>query len=479
LPVPARSVLLALGIAAGTILATLPSPALAATQKVVIIVGPTGSVTESYRDRGDEIAATATAAGATVVKVYSPNATWENVRNAVNGANVIVYLGHGNGSPNPYSPTENTDRVNGWGLNMIAGKAENDPTGDGDVIGTSLAYCGEKALLGTLVQTDGATQWNYCGGKANTDGITPAANFTMIYSNACYAPGAGEARPAPSEDTAVSRVANYSTPILKLGGTYIATDLGASTIVDLVLRNSTSAFGRIFELGNGFEVDALRRFAHADVAGSEVWVQRTTRSGLGDDYWYAFAGRPSRTPSGTTVAYAAPVDVGITFSDIAASAFRTDIIWLAEAGITSGCGVGRFCPKSSVTREQMASFLVRALDLPGTSTDFFTDDESSAHEADINRLAASGITGGCADGRFCPRATVTREQMASFLARGLSLPAAATDFFADDDASPHENDINRLAASGVTGGCGPGRFCPSASVIREQMAAFLHRALTQ
>ena len=136
-----------------------------------------------------------------------------------------------------------------------------------------------------------------------------------------------------------------------------------------------------------------------------------------------------------------------------------------------------FCPGDNVTREQMASFLVRGLDLPTTSSDYFVDDEESGHEADINRLAASGITGGCADGRYCPRSSVTREQMASFLVRGLHLPATSTDYFADDDVSPHEADINRLAASGITGGCAEGRFCPRSTVTREQMAAFLHRAL--
>ncbi len=167
------------------------------------------------------------------------------------------------------------------------------------------------------------------------------------------------------------------------------------------------------------------------------------------------------------------------FLDVSSSPFRGDIAWLADAGITGGCTANgeAFCPKSPVTREQMASFLSRALDLPPTSTDFFTDDETSQHEASINRLAAAGITGGCAPGWFCPRGTVTREQMASFLARALHLPSTATDFFTDDDRSIHEGDINRLAASGITGGCGPGRFCPAATVTREQMAAFLHRAL--
>jgi hypothetical protein len=46
----------------------------------------------------------------------------------------------------------------------------------------------------------------------------------------------------------------------------------------------------------------------------------------------------------------------------------------------------------------MASFLVRAFALPATDSDFFTDDEASAHEGDINAVAA-GVTTGCGGGQ--------------------------------------------------------------------------------
>jgi hypothetical protein len=67
--------------------------------------------------------------------------------------------------------------------------------------------------------------------------------------------------------------------------------------------------------------------------------------------------------------------------------------------------------------------------------------------------------------------------MASFLVRALDLPPSATDPFTDDEGNQHESDINALAASGITSGCGPAKFCPKLAVSREQMAAFLHRAL--
>lgn len=167
---------------------------------------------------------------------------------------------------------------------------------------------------------------------------------------------------------------------------------------------------------------------------------------------------------------------GVWFEDILDSAFRNDILWLGEQGITAGCGIERFCPKSIVTREEMASFLARALNLPAATRDWFSDDAASTHQADINRVADAGITQGCAAARYCPSDSVTRGQMASFLARALDLPAATRDWFSDDNGSMHEGAINRLAEAGITAGCDASHFCPDSKVTREQMAAFLHRS---
>lgn len=165
------------------------------------------------------------------------------------------------------------------------------------------------------------------------------------------------------------------------------------------------------------------------------------------------------------------------FTDIAGTTFEADIEWLYTSGITAGCGPTLFCPKANVTRGQMAAFLVRALDLPPTSTDYFTDDSTSTFQADINALRESGITKGCTATAYCPNANVTREQMAAFLVRGFALPPTATDFFDDDATSTFQADINALAASGITTGCGATTYCPKGLVTREQMAGFLHRAM--
>ena len=178
---------------------------------------------------------------------------------------------------------------------------------------------------------------------------------------------------------------------------------------------------------------------------------------------------------------------GGTFSDDDGSVFEADIEWMADAGITKGCNPpsnSLFCPDSVVTRGQMAAFLVRALGLTDRLDDPFTDDDGSIFEADIERLATAGITKGCnppVNDRFCPDSKVTREQMAAFLVRALGYTdAGGSNLFVDDDTSIFEADIDRLATAGVTKGCNPpvnDRFCPTGYVTRGQMAAFLHRAL--
>ena len=176
----------------------------------------------------------------------------------------------------------------------------------------------------------------------------------------------------------------------------------------------------------------------------------------------------------------AQLDLGSTlppFGDLFLSSFYADILWLYDSGITSGCSDERFCPDDPVTRGQMAAFLDRALHLPSTATDYFTDDDGTTFEGNINRLAASGITKGCSPTLFCPTDHVTRGQMAAFLDRAFGLPVTATDSFTDDDGTTFEGNINRLAASGITKGCGPTTYCPTAEVTRGQMAAFLHRVL--
>ena len=175
-----------------------------------------------------------------------------------------------------------------------------------------------------------------------------------------------------------------------------------------------------------------------------------------------------------------------SFTDDNGSIHESSIEALAAAGITLGCNPpdnDHYCPTTPTTHAEMATFLTRALDLPATSNDYFTDDNGSIHESSINALAAAGITLGCNppdNDHYCPTTPTTHAEMATFLTRALDLPATSNDYFTDDNGSIHESSINALAAAGITLGCNPpdnDRYCPQSETTRAQMATFLVRGL--
>ena len=211
----------------------------------------------------------------------------------------------------------------------------------------------------------------------------------------------------------------------------------------------------------------------------KIWV--TFNFGAGDD---TVASRflPDETtttspPTSSPTPSSTPETLGDFLDVFATSPFADDVVWLVESAISDGCTTDRFCPDQRVTRAQMAAFLTRALDLP-EATETFTDVARNGPLADeIAALAAAGITEGCAPDRFCPDQRVTRAQMAAFLTRALDLPDGTETFTDVARNAPLADEIAALADAGITEGCAPDRFCPGALVPREQMAAFLHRAL--
>lgn len=119
-----------------------------------------------------------------------------------------------------------------------------------------------------------------------------------------------------------------------------------------------------------------------------------------------------------------PPPVPVEFSDVPEGSVHADNIGkLVEAGITRGYDDGTFQPQQPVNRQQMASFLTRGLELspPASPISFGDVPRSSVHYDSIQALAGAGITLGCGGGSFCPNDVVTREQMASFLVRALEL----------------------------------------------------------
>ena len=155
--------------------------------------------------------------------------------------------------------------------------------------------------------------------------------------------------------------------------------------------------------------------------------------------------------------------------------YEKDIVALASAGVTTGCASDRYCPFGYVSRAEMASFLQRALGLSTPTVDFFWDDTFSGHQSAINALAFNSISTGCGSGRYCPSTTVSRGEMATFLVRALGLPSTSRDYFWDDNGSAHEASINAIAAAGISTGCGTGAFCPWGGLTRGEMATFMVR----
>ena len=190
----------AAGILAGLlILASLttasPAPAAAAPSepKVVLVVGATHGTTSTYRSYMGVVATMARQYTSNIVKVYSPNATWPKVRSALQGASIVVYMGHGNGFPSPYSTALNRLTQDGMGLNQSAGGGD-----------SNTKYYGEKYLA---------------------DEVTLAPNATVILSHLCYASGNSEpGRAEPGLSVAKQRMDNFAAGFLRAGARAVIAD---------------------------------------------------------------------------------------------------------------------------------------------------------------------------------------------------------------------------------------------------------------
>ena len=161
-------------------------PAALSSAKVVIIVGPVQAKTANYRAMADEAYAEAIKYSSNVVRVYSPNATWAAVKAELQGANVVLYLGHGNGWPSPYPYDPNFTTRNGFGLNATA--------------------------------TSGDSITKYYGEPYIRNEIRLAPNAVVLLNHLCYAAGSSEPGfPAPTLSVAMQRVDNFASAFLKAG----------------------------------------------------------------------------------------------------------------------------------------------------------------------------------------------------------------------------------------------------------------------
>jgi len=233
---------LALAIAlAGAVGAANPGPASAAGLKVVVIVGPVGSSTSSYITSAKRYAAQARSYGASVVEIYSPNATWSRVKAAAQGAKVIIYLGHGNGSPSPYGAFSKFTK-DGFGLNATAGRGN-----------SNTKYYGEY-----YVRT----------------AIKLAPNAVVVLNRLCYASGNSEwGSPNPTKTVAKQRVDNFGAGFLRAGARAVFADgiTSASYVLTGLFRSSRS-IGSIFTSSSNFVGAYDFKFASARTPGYTAWM---------------------------------------------------------------------------------------------------------------------------------------------------------------------------------------------------------------
>ena len=193
-----------------------PGPVSAAGMKVVVVVGPAGSNTANYISNARSYASQARSYGATVVEIYSPNATWAKVKAAAQGAKVLIYLGHGNGYPSPYSAFSVYSK-DGLGLNPYAGSGN-----------YTTKYYGEYYI---------DTQINL------------APNAVVILNRLCYASGNSEwGRANPTMDVAKQRVDNYATGFLRANARAVFADgITSASYVLYGLFRTSRTIGAIFQ----------------------------------------------------------------------------------------------------------------------------------------------------------------------------------------------------------------------------------------
>lgn len=210
------------------------APAVAATPvpRVVLVVGPAGSLTSEYRGLANAAAREAISAGADVTKVYSPNATWPAVRRALRGASIVVYLGHGNGWPSIYRSSLYPPTQNGFGLNPVAGVDDD-----------SHQYFGEAAI----------------------EDLQLAPGAVVLLHHLCYASGNTEpGLPEGTEAMSIQRVDNYAAGFIRAGADAVVAEghLGPAYYVHALLTTDRTIEqiwrGSPSRHGNTFAVPAVR-----------------------------------------------------------------------------------------------------------------------------------------------------------------------------------------------------------------------------
>ncbi len=187
--------------------------------------------------------------------------------------------------------------------------------------------------------------------------------------------------------------------------------------------------------------------------------------------------------------------ITVGFSDIDFQQWAADyIIAAAKAGIVKGFPEGDYRPSLSVTRDQMAVYVSRALAggdeyIPTGPAQPTFSDVPADHWAYrwVEYAHAEGIVAGYDDGTYRPTVEVDRGQMAVYIARAIATPSDGVDleFYTPPETPTFPdvpadfwayNYIEYIAGRGVVSGYDDGTYRPDLVVTRDQMAVYIQRA---
>jgi hypothetical protein len=275
-----------------------------------------------------------------------------------------------------------------------------------------------------------------------------------------------------------------------LSGFITITGGGAAPIVDAIAPTSGPASGGVAASLTGTDFGTGATITVGGVVATGVVVTSPTSADLSVP---ALAAGELHDVVLTNPDAQSATLVGGWFADFLdvpqADIFHDFVEKLVRNGVTAGCGGGNYCRDASVTRAQMAVFLLKSKEgpayvPPACTGAVFTDVPCTGGIFDpwIEELADRGITGGCGGGLYCPASPVTRAQMSVFLLKtdlgsGYTPPACTGTVFDDVPCTGGIFDpwIEDLAERGITGGCSvsPPLFCPANANTRGQMAVFL------
>jgi len=169
----------------------------------------------------------------------------------------------------------------------------------------------------------------------------------------------------------------------------------------------------------------------------------------------------------------------VTFNDLGRDLWAKGYIEsLAGKNIINGLAQGKFQPRANLTRSQLAKIIALAANVPGESGSGFLDIQKG-HWATpfISSVKSAGIIKGYPDGSFRPEQFVTRAEMVKMVLAAIDLETESYDLSGFKDRG-HWADSYIAAAVrvGIINGYPDGTFRPDNYITRAEAAKVIAKA---